>query len=84
MVEASLIRCATCRQVMERIEEASPDSGAAVVEFYACQCGRKLALFWEMTGEGATKDTQDWVEREIARRGSFFPSDHTANRFGRY
>lgn len=69
---------------MDRVEETTPDDNAALLEFYACpECGRKLALFWEMTGQGATKDTQEWVEREVARRGAFFPQDYMAGRFRR-
>lgn len=76
MADEALIRCVSCRDVLTRQHEQAHPDGSAHLEFYACNgCGRKLALFWEMTGQGASPETQSWVEREVAIRGAFFPND---------
>lgn len=78
MSEEQLFRCEHCRGVMKRaFEERHPD-GLAFLDGYQCDgCGRKAVLYWEMTGRGVTPEVRGWVEREIAKKGSFFPSDFT-------
>lgn len=76
-MEEQLVRC-PCREVMKRQEEVTHPDGAAYLEFYACPAdGRKLVLWWELTGGGVTPEQRSWVEKEVARRGSFFPSDYS-------
>lgn len=84
MSDEAAIRCASCRDLMRRVsEQANPDRSAHL-EFYACQgCGRKLALWWELTGAEPSAEQRSWVEREVAAKGSFFPSDYAPRRFSR-
>jgi hypothetical protein len=73
------LRCATCGADMTRVDRA-PHPGAAIeLDFYQCSvltCGRKVALWWELTGKPLTADEMSWVEREVRRRGAFFPADY--------
>lgn len=68
---------------MAATESVEHPGGAARVEAYACECGRKAVVMFEHKG-GLTEDEQGWVEREVARRGSFFPGDYGGGgpRFG--
>ena len=62
----------------EVVEHPKGNKGPQV-EMFKCQsadCGATAALMFEPIGGTAPEDAS-WVEREIARRGSFFPSDYT-------
>lgn len=72
---------------MAQVEQAAHPERVIVLEFYQCDaCGRKGAVWWEIE-KGSAKNAQGWVEKEVAARGSFFPSDWTGSsgsgRFGR-
>lgn len=79
--DPQLLRCPSCKEPMRHVEEArspSPIEGI-LLDFYRCvgpDCGRKVALWWELTGQGMKPGQQSWVEREVARKGAFFPSDY--------
>lgn len=79
MADAALLRCVSCRALMERTEELTHTSGQVHLELYQCQgesCRRKAALMWELDdGAMARSDAAEWLEREVKARGSFFPSD---------
>ena len=76
-VPPQAIHC-LCRQAMTRAEVVPHPNGAVHLEFYACSsaaCGRRAAVLWELRGTLSDED-RTWVEREVARRGYFFPSDY--------
>lgn len=79
--------CPTCTVLMRKEETVTPPKSGPVIEVYQCvteTCQRRAAVIFEPAG-GMTEDQRSWVEREIARRGSFFPSDvsQTEGRYGR-
>lgn len=77
MSDPLTIPCHVCGRVMQRIEEFREDRAA--FDLYQCQqasCGRKTSIVFEPEG-GPTPDERSFVEREVARRGAFFPSDYT-------
>lgn len=85
MVDAS-IRCSECQAEMSPVEgPLTPPKGGPVFHIFECPndgCKRRAALIFEPIG-GMTDDERSWVEREVARRGSFFPSDQHGRR-GRF
>lgn len=77
-------RCGVPCALTEVVEHPSGHKGP-VVEFYACQqegCGRRAAVTFEPDG-GLDAEQATWVEREVARRGAFFPADYGVGRGGR-
>lgn len=56
------------------------------MEFYRCgkvECGRKAVVIYE-PATGMDHDTRSWVDKEIARRGAFFPGDYVGRgKYGR-
>jgi hypothetical protein len=79
LTDEALVRCADCRSSMQRIEESPhPTLKVRFLEFYQCSnvaCGRRAVLQWEKPDGSLTNEDQSWVEREVASRGSWFPSD---------
>lgn len=74
------IPCPQCGDPLARVEEMRENG--VVVDLYKCQledCGRKAVVIYEPSG-GYGEDQQTFIQREIARRGAFFPSDYTGNR----
>ena len=76
--------CVACQRQMERIKTVEKDDKGRPlhIEMYQCAdeaCARKAVLMYEPLG-GLAEDQRSFVEREIARSGSFFPSDYTGNR----
>lgn len=74
------IACQSCGTPIVRIEEMRENG--VVVDLYKCQvadCGRKVVIVFEPEG-GYSEDQQGFVQREIARRGAFFPSDYVGRR----
>ncbi len=75
----SVINCLRCGQpcaCTEVIEHPQGKKGPQV-EMYACEaCGAKAGVFFEPLG-GSDEEAATFVEREIARRGAFFPTDFT-------
>jgi hypothetical protein len=71
--------CVTCHQPMERIDIVEQNDQGPRMEFYQCPAatcsGAKLAIIFELGGD-LTATQQSYVEREVARRGSFFPADY--------
>lgn len=81
------IPCPACTEPMARVEVV--DEPRVKLDTYRCNreaCGRKAVVVFEPEG-GLSEPEQSFVEREIARRGAFFPSDftgsHGTGRFGR-
>jgi hypothetical protein len=79
MADEQLLRCADCGASMRRVEEVQhPTAKCRFLEFYQCNaeaCARKLVLQWERPDGSLTDEDLSWVEREVLRRGSWFPSD---------
>lgn len=76
--------CPHCRtRALAMVEDVRHPDGQLFLQFYACPpadeggCARRVALWWELSGTGVSGEQQTWVEREVARRGHFFPSDYT-------
>lgn len=70
--------CHRCGDPMEMNEPISTPGTGPQIEMYQCPragCELRAALCFEAVG-GNTDDQQNWVEREIARKGSFFPQDY--------
>lgn len=69
--------------VVETIEQS--DTGPKIV-LWKCPdaaCQRKAALIQEPSN-GMTQEDENWVMREVARSGAYFPADGRApGRFGR-
>ena len=86
MASESIVTCLACGSRMSVPEETiTQPSGGAIIEVYLCgseTCGRRAALVFEPQG-GLSEDQQTWVEREIGRRGAFFPSDYGRSGPGR-
>lgn len=80
----SSVRCRFCQAMLAPTESVPHPQGACHVEFYACECGHKAVVMFEVRGMLSAEE-QSWVDREVARRGSFFPTDFKqgAGRFGR-
>ena len=79
------IPCQGCgAEAIERVEQLRENG--VVVDLYKCgneECGRKAVIIYEPTG-GYSEDQQTFIQKEVARRGAFFPSDFTGgNRFRR-
>lgn len=71
------VLCKHCGDAMAMQETVQAPNQGPTIEMFACQretCERKAAVVYEPEG-GLDLEAQSWVEREIARRGSFFPSD---------
>lgn len=73
----SEVLCARCDSVMKCVEVVTSPGNGPRIEMFQCPldtCGLKAALMFEMMG-GITDEQRSWVEKEVARRGSFFPVD---------
>lgn len=84
MTDPLVILCPSCRQPLERGEVIDQTDKNPRIDFYACPregCqGNKIAVFFEVSGQHTHEP--GFVEREIARRGAFFPADFQGNRGG--
>lgn len=81
---SSSVLCLSCRESMTPGETVAHPGGAAQLEVYDCiSCGRKAVISYELRGELSAEEAS-WVEREVGRRGAFFPSDYGGGgpRFG--
>lgn len=91
MSSESAVRCRGCREFMKASETvAPPDAGEGVtgpvIEVYVCEtesCQLRAAILFEPQG-GLTDEQRSFVEREVGRRGAFFPSDLTGGFSGKY
>ena len=76
------VLCPACHQPYARVDTVPQSDQGPRIEFYQClgaDCagtGGKLAVLFEVDGAHAAPEP-GFVQREIARRGAFFPSDHT-------
>lgn len=73
------VLCKHCGDAMQMQETVQAPNKGPTIEMFECAregCQRKAAVVYEPEG-GLDEQAQTWVEREIARRGSFFPSDFT-------
>ena len=54
------------------------------IDLYACAqgCSGKFAVIFELDG-AYVQPEPGFVEREVARRGAFFPADYAGGRHGR-
>lgn len=75
--------CLRCGQEMQGNEKVNHPGGSCRIEVYACPCGRKAVIMFELAG-GLSVEEDDWVQREVARRGAFFPSDFSGGGQGRF
>jgi hypothetical protein len=77
----AVIVCPACggAMLLEGQPIVPPKGKGPTVEMYQCEgemCQRRAALIFEPEG-GLTDEDRSWVEREVARRGAFFPADYT-------
>lgn len=57
--------------------------GPQILVYRCPRCEIKAVVIFEPTG-GVTPEQESWVQREVAARGHFFPSDFTVGgSFGR-
>lgn len=71
-----IITCPACHLQMERIETFREDRIA--FDAYKCPeptCAKNVGVIFEPDG-GFNEEERSFIEREIARRGAFFPSDY--------
>lgn len=67
---------------MVRVEVVAQSEQGPPLDCYQCPddtCKRKAIVVFEPSG-GLSEKEATFVEREIARRGAFFPSDTTGGR----
>jgi hypothetical protein len=81
-----VVLCHLCHQPMVSLETVEQTADHPRMEFLQCQnpsgcSGGRLAVIYELSGDHAPVEP-GLVEREIARRGAFFPSDYNAGRRG--
>jgi hypothetical protein len=88
MLSGSELACIACKGPMVAREEVPYPGQGPKLEVYECAdeaCHRKAVILFE-PGGGLSDEERGWVEREVARRGAFFPSDFRGpqgSRFGR-
>ena len=80
MAEASrpplIALCRVCQLQMELEDVVEQSETTPRIEVLKCPTGHgKIACVFELTF-GGTAETEAFVQREIARRGAFFPSDY--------
>lgn len=81
------ILCRECGAAMEAAETVTPPRGRGpTIQMFQCpaeECARRAAVIYEPAG-GLSEDDRSFVEREVARRGAFFPGEYTGGggRFG--
>ena len=80
ILPALTILCSTCHQPLQRqsaLSTPQTDEGPRIDVYLceACQAG-KVAVLFELDGAHVAP-YEGWVQREVARRGAFFPSDYT-------
>lgn len=76
----SAVQCIRCGDTMGLQETVQQPKGATI-EVYACareECQLRAVVIFEIHG-GLSPEQQSWVEKEVARRGSFFPMDFTGS-----
>lgn len=75
-----VIICPTCRATLLRVDVVEQSAQGPRIEFYQCEkdtCVGKLAVLFELSGD--LRPTEPgFVEREVGRRGAFFPQDFGA------
>ena len=79
MTDPLVVPCHVCSEPMARVETVGQTADGPAFDCYQCQvggCGRKVVVVFEPAG-GLSAPQQTFIEQEIARRGAFFPSDHT-------
>lgn len=87
MIEALQFVCHECGSPVERIQEINEPENMLTgvrIDVYQCSnepCKRRAVIVYEPTG-GLTETQQTWVEKEVMRTGSFFPSDFRGGGFG--
>ncbi len=78
MTDPLTILCATCHQPLERFDAVDQSEHGPRQDYYQCSrdgcTGGKLAVLFELSGEHAPIEP-GFVQREVARRGAFWPSD---------
>lgn len=84
MTREPVLRCPACESEMLVVERMRQDDQRRPlhIDLYRCpaeECGRKAVVMFEPAG-GLAEDQRTFVEKEIARRGAFFPSDYTGSR----
>ena len=80
---ASTLLCLQCGLEMSPRETVAHPAGAAQLELYECEpCRRRAVITFEH--RDLTSDEESWVEREVAARGSFFPTDFSVRGHGRF
>lgn len=73
------VLCKHCGTTMVMQETVQAPNHGPLIEMYLCPqeaCDRKAGVLYEPEG-GLDEAQTSWVDREIARRGSFFPTDWT-------
>lgn len=77
----SAVVCRKCGGEAECVERIDHPKGGPRIEVYRCGgagdagCGIKAVLMYESVSGEVSDEERTWVEREVARRGSFFPTD---------
>lgn len=74
------LTCPSCQQAMRWLEQESHPDGGLDLQVYQCanpSCLRKACLVWWELQQGMSPGQRSWVEEQVMRRGSFFPSDFT-------
>lgn len=75
----SAVVCLRCGEPAVKTDTVEHPKGrqGPLIEMYKCEadtCGARAALMFEPVG-GVNDDEASWVEKEVAKRGSFFPTD---------
>lgn len=71
-----VIPCQGCGGTLARVERV--EEGKTRFDLYQCaddSCRRKVAVIFEPVG-GLAAEESTYIQREIARRGAFFPADY--------
>jgi len=75
--------CGVLMLVANTIEQSESGPRIVLLQCPDASCGRKSALIQEPSS-GMTQESENWVMREVARSGAYFPSDGRApGRIGR-
>lgn len=80
-----IIACPRCHAPLALFDLLEQTAETPRLEFYTCQADGcsplKFAVYWER-GDGLGPPEPGFVDREVARRGAFFPSDYQAGQRG--
>lgn len=72
----TIVACRQCGSPMRSKDEQDAPDQTAHITLHVCGCGRKAMVIYE-PGAGASDEALSWVEQEVKRHKSFFPSDFT-------